>query len=110
MDVTIDLGSNESVSEVSLNFCVEKGDWIFDAREIEVLTSTDGKEFCSFGSLKSAPMQECDRNGVYTHTFTSDSCNARYVRIIAVPENTIPEWHPGAGYPGFIFVDEIIVK
>ena len=110
MDVTIDLGSCESVSEVTINFCVEKGDWIFDARQIEVLASGDGKEFTSLGSLNNPPMNESDPNGVYTHTFTSNGCNARYVRVIAVPENSIPQWHPGAGYPGFIFVDEIIVK
>ena len=33
--------------------------------------------------------------------------NARYLRVSATNIGTIPQWHPGAGYPGFIFIDEI---
>ena len=34
---------------------------------------------------------------------------ARYVRLVAPGVDPLPEWHPGAGRPGWIFVDEIIV-
>jgi len=38
------------------------------------------------------------------------SCKARFVRVRASNFGTIPEWHPGAGYPAFIFIDEITVN
>ena len=35
---------------------------------------------------------------------------ARYVRVVARGVDPLPEWHPGAGNPGWIFADEIIVE
>ena len=32
---------------------------------------------------------------------------ARYVKVYARNIGTIPAWHPGAGAPGFIFIDEL---
>ena len=37
------------------------------------------------------------------------STSARYVKVFARNYGTIPQWHPGAGYPAFIFVDEITI-
>ena len=34
----------------------------------------------------------------------------RYVKVFAKRYGTIPEWHPGAGGEGFIFIDEITVE
>lgn len=36
--------------------------------------------------------------------------SARFVKVFARNIGTIPDWHPGAGSPGFIFIDEIWVK
>jgi len=35
---------------------------------------------------------------------------ARYVKLIAKSFGAIPSWHPGAGSPSWIFVDEIVVE
>ncbi|HRS38974.1 MAG TPA: hypothetical protein P5292_07310, partial [Bacteroidia bacterium] len=32
---------------------------------------------------------------------------ARYLKVKAVNYGRLPIWHPGAGYPAFIFVDEV---
>ena len=34
---------------------------------------------------------------------------ARYIKVFAKNYGTIPEWHPGGGGEGFIFIDEIII-
>ena len=36
--------------------------------------------------------------------------SARYLKIKAEVIKALPEWHSGAGRPGFLFVDEIVVK
>ena len=36
--------------------------------------------------------------------------SARYLKISAKTLETLPDWHPGAGYGAFLFVDEITVK
>jgi hypothetical protein len=34
----------------------------------------------------------------------------RYLRVVASNTEPLPEWHPGAGETGWIFVDEIVVE
>jgi hexosaminidase len=49
-------------------------------------------------------------NGSQDYTLSFKKTSAKYVKIIAETYSELPAWHPGAGYPGFIFIDEIIVK
>ena len=110
MEVVIDLGSEQEVSSVAFNTCVEKGAWIFDARKVEVYVSSDGENFTQVVDQELPAMQEQDPNKIYNHEYTFDTTKARYVKVKAVPEHKIPEWHGGKGNPSFLFVDEIYVK
>ena len=110
LDAVIDLGTPTSVSNVSFNTCVEKGDWIFDARAIEVLVSSDGQTFNSVAKEELPAMKESDANKVYAHSMKFAAVDARYVRLRVVSEHSMPEWHGGHGHPGFLFVDEICVE
>jgi hypothetical protein len=40
----------------------------------------------------------------------AQAVKARYVKVKARNFGPIPEWHPGAGYPSFIFIDEITIQ
>ena len=89
---------------------MDKGSWVFDARGIEVAVSADGKTFNTVASVDLPAMAENAPNKVYTHNVDFKTTKARYVRLIAKTERTLPEWHAGKGKPGFLFVDEISVK
>ena len=93
-----------------LNTCVEKGDWVFDARGITVSVSDDNKTFKEVASESYPAMKESDPNKIYTHELKFDPVKARYMKVKALSEHTIPAWHGGKGNPGFLFVDEIILK
>jgi len=110
MDVTIDLKELTGISKVAFTSCVEKGDWIFDVRGITVEVSEDGKNFTEVFSEEYPAMKEDDRNGLYDHECVFAPVKARYVRVIADSERSIPEWHGGKGSPGFLFVDEIAIE
>ena len=110
MDVTIDLQQSTEISRVALSTCVEKGDWVFDARGLTVEVSTDGKNFTKVASESYPAMKEDDKNGVYHHELTFDPVQARYVRVIAPTEQSMPAWHGGKGSPAFLFVDEIEIN
>ena len=110
MDVTIDLCRVEEISSVTFHNCVEKGDWIFDVRSVAIEVSEDGKNFERVFFGEYPEMQESDRNGLYVHKQTFAPVKARYMRIMASPENVMSDWHPGKGYPAFLFVDEIVVN
>jgi len=110
MEAVIDLQQPASISEAEIATCVEKGDWIFDARGFAVEISEDGKNFTRVAAEEYPAMKQDDRNGIYNHKLTFDPVKTRYVKVIAKSERQIPEWHGGKGNLGFLFVDEIILN
>ena len=110
LEAIIDLKQNTDVSSVSLNTCVDKGSWIFDARNIEVSVSADGKSFTKVASKPLPALEEQTPDNIYTYELTFPQTTTRYVKVTATSEHNIPEWHGGKGKPAFLFVDEISIK
>ena len=110
LEAVIDLKQNTDVSSVSLNTCVDKGSWIFDARNIEVSVSADGKSFTKVASKSLPALEEQTPDNIYTYELAFPQTTTRYVKVTATSEHNIPEWHGGKGKPAFLFVDEISVK
>ena len=109
MDVTIDLQQPTEISSVAISTCVEKGDWVFDARGLSVEVSDDGTNFTKVASEEYPAMQESDKNGIYEHKLSFTPVTTRYVKVVAPSESSIPAWHGGKGNPAFLFVDEITI-
>lgn len=65
LEAVIDLKQNTDVSSVSLNTCVDKGSWIFDARNIEVSVSADGKSFTKVASKSLPALEEQTPDNIY---------------------------------------------
>ena len=110
MDAVIDLQQSTEISSASFTACVEKGDWVFDARGFSVEVSDDGEHFARVASADYPAMKEDDRNGLYEHKLTFAPVKTRYVRVVVLSEKSIPAWHGGKGRPGFLFVDEITIE
>ena len=110
LEAVIDLKQNTDVSSVSLNTCVDKGSWIFDARNIEVSVSADGKSFTKVASKSLPALEEQTPDNICTYELTFPQTTTRYVKLTATSEHNIPKWHGGKGKPAFLFVDEISVK
>ena len=110
MEVVIEM-NGESYNEVTLSTYILKGDWIFGPKKIAVLTSADGKVYTEIAS------QVIEDNGLMTEgngcqdfTLKFADTSEKHLKVIADTFTELPEWHPGAGHPGFLFVDEIVVK
>lgn len=110
LDATIDMQEPTEISSAAITTCVEKGDWVFDARSFTVEVSEDGKNFTKVASEEYPAMTEKDPNGLHEHALTFDPVKTRYVRVIVESEQKIPAWHGGKDKPGFLFVDEITLN
>ena len=110
LEAVIDLKKPTEVSSVSLNTCVDKGSWIFDARNIEVSLSTDGVNFTSVAKHSLPAMEKNSADNINTYELKFSQTKARYIKVYATSEHNIPDWHSGKGKPAFLFVDEISVK
>ena len=110
MEAVIDLKEATEISSMTLHTCVEKGDWVFDARGISVEVSDDNKTFKQVASETYPVMKETDPNQIYEHKLTFTPVKARYVKVKALSEKSLPAWHSGKGKPGYLFVDEIVLN
>ncbi|PWD97941.1 glycoside hydrolase family 20 protein [Marinilabilia rubra] len=110
LEAVIDLKKETTIKEAGLTSYVLKGDWIFDMRSFTVQVSDDGKNFETVARKEYEQLGQSDSNGIKKHTLRFDPTEARYVKIIAETEKEMPGWHSGAGKPGYLFVDEIIIN
>lgn len=108
-EALIDLQSVMEVSRMAFNTCVEKGDWVFDTRGISVSVSEDGKQYTEAFNEEYPAMKAEDANKIYTHEVSFAPVKARYVKIKALVEHSMPEWHGAKGNGAFLFVDEIAI-
>ena len=102
----IDLGDGEEVSQLKFYNDVVTGSWIFDTRAVKVEVSDNGTYWTTVATADYPAMAE-GGSDIVEHTVDFTPVTARRVRLTLTPEPSIPAWHPGAGHPGFIFVDEI---
>lgn len=110
LEAVIDLQKPTEISSAEISTCVEKGDWIFDARGLVVEVSEDGNQYTRVAAEEYPAMKQNDRNGIFNHKLTFDPVKTRYVKVLAKSERQIPEWHGGKGNLGFLFVDEIVLN
>lgn len=111
MEAVIDFGTPTSFSRVAFNACIDKGSWLYGPRRVVISTSEDGVNFVALHTQDFPEMTEADANAVRPYSFTLPTTTARYLKVHAIPEKSIPAWHEGAaGHPAFLFVDEIVVE
>ncbi len=100
IDVTLE--NPMKIDTLSLSFLEQQGSWIF--RPIDVKVNVDGQNF----SVKN-PIAQSDETQKIIMDFPIDKKTDHFqVTIRALSE--LPDWHDGKGNPGWIFIDEIIIR
>lgn len=110
-EAVIDLKTPRPVQAVTAGFLQDVRSWILMPRTFGFQTSRDGTTWTDGGSATNA-VPDRDFN-VQVQRLTARSAAptvARYVRVKAVNYGALPPWHLGAGYPAYIFVDEVEIE
>ena len=108
-EAVVDLRSVRTVTRVGAGFCQDARSWIWMPRYVEFSASADGEHFTPLARVENT-MDERDYEVRIWDCEVPASVQARYIKVFAKNIGTIPDWHPGAGSPGFIFIDEIWIK
>lgn len=108
-EAVVDLGNKQKINTISTGFLQDIGSWIWMPVHVEYSVSDDGVNFVTVADIKNTvPINDYKCT---IQDLTSDvKTEGRYVKIKAYNFGTIPEWHLGAGYSGWIFVDEIMIE
>ena len=110
LEAVIDLKNEEEISSVKFNTSVDKGDWVFDVLGITVSVSNDGENFTDVFDQTYPDLTAEDENKIYEHKVEFEPVKTRYVKVKALSDRDMPDWHGGKGYPAFIFVDELEIN
>ena len=102
----MDLREARDISRVGAGFCQDARSWIWMPRWVEFSVSEDGEHFTPLARVENT-MDERDYEVRIWDCEASVNARARFLKVFAKNIGTIPAWHPGAGSPGFIFIDEI---
>jgi len=103
--ITVDLDSVQALSHVGIGSWHETYAWIHQPKSVAVSTSADGRTFTPLVTIQAPP----DANGRTVYA-ADKAVTARYVRFTVQHAGDIPEGFPGAGKPGWLFLDEIDVR
>ena len=105
-EAVVDLREVRELSRLGAGFCQDARSWIWMPREVTFAVSCDGESYEEVARV-ATPVDETDKTVQVWNCEVPFSGAARYIRVRATNIGTIPEWHQAAGYPGFIFVDEL---
>ena len=110
-EAVIDLREVRPVQEVGAGFCQDARSWIWMPTRVEFSVSEDGEHYELLHETEGLmDPRDLEVKILDISAQPAVATRARYVKVYAKSIGTIPDWHPGAGSPGFIFIDEIWVK
>ena len=110
LEAIIDLGNVVKVRKIGSGY-YQLGFWLrLLPTSVEYYTSVDGKNFELADHIRNT--LPIDQYGGYLREFNSEFTprDARYIKICAVSMGNTPGWHPGAGRPANMLIDEIVVE
>lgn len=106
---TIDLGEIKEIKSIALGCLQHYKDWIFLPKSVKFETSKDGVVYKEV-KTEFNPMDINSANVHFDFRVAVELPNmVRFIRVTA-QNNLCPPGHSGAGKPGWIFADEIIVE
>jgi len=108
-EAVVDLGKVQFVKKVSGEFLQDVMSWICFPTDVEFEISSDGINFTKAGFVNTNMNVESKDLEIKDFGIPINK-EARYIKVIAKNYGTLPKWHPGAGDPAWIFIDEILIN
>ena len=103
----IDLGKQQPVKHLNAHFLQDQNAWIFFPQTVRFEGSVDGILFSPLAEIAGPPIQNDLLIQQKDFEANIPEARVRFIRVIGIPQGKCPEWHKGAGYPCWIFSDEI---
>jgi hypothetical protein len=99
------------IKTIGAGFLQDARSWIWMPVYAEFFLSEDGVNYTSAGKISNT-VADNDLN-VSIKDFIIElnkKTKVLYIKVFAKNYGKIPDWHPGAGGDGFIFIDEVFYK
>jgi hexosaminidase len=106
----IDLGTEKDISKVAPRFFFDSNSWIFLPVKVEISLAIDNIHYSDPKTILNTMQQKSSDILLKDFTAEFNIQKARYIKVKAESIKKCPEWHPGAGAPAWLFIDEIRVE
>ncbi len=113
VEMTLTLEEYADLGELSVGVCHSPGDWVVKPLDVQASWSIDGQKWSDWQSLELLAQP----SNLYTDsrrlTYLLEPRKARqvhYFRLRFICRPQLPIWHPSAGHPAWLMLDEIEVK
>lgn len=109
-EATIDLETVTDINKITTGFFTASSSLVLLPEFVECFVSEDGVNFISLGkvtqkfSIKDPSWKRID------FSLDINKSKARYLKIFAKNQMSVPEWHPAFGGKVWLMIDEIIVE
>jgi hypothetical protein len=118
MEMVIDLGKVESITEVSTRWFHYANAWIFRPEDVSYFVSADGNNWQLLSKDLVGQRTAAEQSGefaVNSKVTAEDlkfygSFMGRYIKVQAHSIGKCPDWHDAPGEPSWLFIDEIVVR
>ncbi len=111
--LTFTLEDYETLDEISVGTCHSPADWVIKPLDVQASWSIDGQKWSDWQSLELLAQP----SNLYTDsrrlTYLLEPRKARqvhYFRLRFICRPQLPIWHPSAGHPAWLMLDEIEVE
>ncbi len=110
VELTFTLENYETLDEISVGTSHSPADWVIKPLDVQASWSIDGQKWSAWQSLEALGQPGDLYNDSRRLTYHLEPRKARYVhyvrlRFICRPQ--LPIWHPYAGQPAWLMVDEV---
>ena len=112
IEAIIDLGKPVPLHSVRVRFLQSVANGMVQPRHVEWSVSDNGKAFVVVAERQIEKPVERDDKGLLLkeQVLKNSGVQARYVRFRTESAGPLPKWHPAAGNPSWLFIDEIVVE
>ena len=104
---TLGFESPQTLEHLVLSFFQYNLSWIFLPPKITIYTSMDGESYYNRGELLTAVSPKKEGQFFEEFEINFPKVEARFVKVKAQNFGKCPPWHPAAGAPAWLFVDEL---
>ncbi len=110
MEITLDLKELKQIKSVSLNFLKDHRHWIFGPKSVNVKVSADGLDYYEIGNVNLPESEESYDVGKIPVYFENNYQSIRFIRILAISLDSLPEFRYHKTKRPMMACDEIWIE
>jgi sialate O-acetylesterase len=109
-ELVVDLGQKKNLSLLKTQFLARNHEGIFLPLEVEIAFSNNDRNYRALPKQVPEQSTGLEPPSKQNIIFDVTGTRARYVRLRVKSMGKCPDWHPRAGQPAWLFMDELVIR